>query len=92
MTKKRVEAVVSGRVQGVGYRFFATHSAEQHGICGVIRNNPQGQVETVAEGDEEALKQYLADLRKGPVKSDVTGLQVTWTDPTDEYHSFEAIG
>jgi acylphosphatase len=92
MTHKRVEAVVSGRVQGVGFRYFATNSASRLGLAGIVQNNSTGQIFTIAEGEEEALKQYLADLRRGPIKSDVTSLQATWGDPTGQFKHFEAIG
>ena len=49
---KRVQARVSGRVQGVGFRYYADHVAEQLGLAGTVRNTADGGVEAVAEGDE----------------------------------------
>jgi acylphosphatase len=59
-------AVVSGRVQGVGFRFFASRTARELGVSGWVRNLPDGSVETLAEGSEEAVASYLQRLREGP--------------------------
>jgi acylphosphatase len=58
--------VVSGRVQGVGYRYFVLREAERLGLAGFARNLPDGRVEVVAEGAEEVLGQFEARLRDGP--------------------------
>ncbi|HEY3331858.1 MAG TPA: acylphosphatase [Capsulimonadaceae bacterium] len=91
MTKKRVQAVVSGRVQGVGYRYFAQHVAEGLGIVGTIRNIQDGQVETIAEGDEESLAHFLAELRKGPLRAEVTNLSTAWDEAEGDFSRFEAV-
>jgi acylphosphatase len=57
---------VSGRVQGVGYRFFAHHAAEQLGITGYVRNMLDGRVEVYAIGTAAQLDVLLAELRRGP--------------------------
>lgn len=58
--------VVSGRVQGVGYRYFALKRAEELGVAGFVRNTPDGSVEVIAEGSEELLAQFEARLKEGP--------------------------
>jgi acylphosphatase len=57
---------VSGRVQGVGYRFFAREAAERHGVAGYTRNLRDGRVEVYAMGTEEQLRALFAELRRGP--------------------------
>ncbi|MDR3710551.1 MAG: acylphosphatase [Capsulimonadaceae bacterium] len=91
MATKRVEAIVSGRVQGVGFRYFAAHVADRLGVVGTVRNTHDGQIEAVVEGDEEALGRFLAELRKGPAKAEVTGLHTSWSDAGGEFSKFEAI-
>jgi acylphosphatase len=59
-------AVVRGDVQGVGFRWFAERNALSLGVRGWVRNRPDGAVETVAEGDEKAVGEYLARLSRGP--------------------------
>ena len=60
------QAVVRGRVQGVGFRYFARQRAEILGVAGFVRNLPDGSVEVHAEGAETALTSFEADLRRGP--------------------------
>ena len=58
--------LVSGRVQGVGYRYYVLREAERLGVAGFTRNLPDGRVEVVAEGTEEALGDLESRLRNGP--------------------------
>jgi acylphosphatase len=57
---------VSGRVQGVGYRFFASVAAERQGVSGYARNLRDGRVEVYAMGTEEQLRALLQELQRGP--------------------------
>ena len=57
---------VSGRVQGVGYRFFACDAAERQGVTGYVRNLCDGRVEVYAMGTEAQLESLLSELRRGP--------------------------
>lgn len=84
-------AVVSGRVQGVGFRFFAERAAREAGVAGWVRNRPDGTVETVAEGEVEAVARYLDRLRAGPGGSRVTSLVDEEAD-VKQYRSFEITG
>lgn len=57
---------VRGRVQGVGYRYFALKRAEELGLSGFVRNMPDGSVEVIAEGEDARLSQFEARLKEGP--------------------------
>lgn len=81
---KALHAVVRGRVQGVGFRMFVERRAEALGLAGWVRNLPNGNVETWAEGDEGALQAFLADLHKGPALARVTNVDVAWEAPKGE--------
>jgi acylphosphatase len=61
-------------VQGVGYRFFAERVARELEVRGWVRNLPDGSVETVAEGEEEAITRYFERLRQGPRGARVEGV------------------
>ena len=89
MTARR--AVVSGRVQGVGYRFFAERAARELGVRGWVRNLPDGSVETVAEGEEDAVSRYLARLETGPRASRVDAVAVDELAPQG-FPAFEITG
>ncbi len=67
-------AIVTGQVQGVGYRFFAERAARDLDVRGWVRNLPDGSVETVAEGEEEAIARYFDRLRQGPRGALVAGV------------------
>ena len=71
---------VTGRVQGVGYRYFAHGCARQRGLTGYVHNLWNGDVEVVGQGTAEALDLFEADLRRGPRASRVTGVTVEDVD------------
>ncbi len=79
-------AVVTGYVQGVGFRFFARRAAQEEGIFGWVRNCPDGTVETVAEGDPVAVERYLEKLRHGPGR--VRSVDVR-EEPASGHQTFE---
>jgi acylphosphatase len=81
-------AVISGRVQGVGFRFFAERAAREAGVRGWVRNLPDGNVETVAEGEEEAVSTYFEHLRRGPMGAKVAVFSAEDVPPS-QYSSFE---
>jgi acylphosphatase len=81
-------AVLEGEVQGVGFRFFAQRAARDAGVKGWVRNRSNGTVETVAEGEADAVSRYLEKLRSGPPGSRVTSL-VDEERPVRGYDSFE---
>lgn len=58
--------LIAGRVQGVGFRFFADDQARIHQVAGYARNLPDGRVEALAEGDEESVAQFERALHRGP--------------------------
>lgn len=69
--------VVKGRVQGVGYRYFALQEAQALGLAGFARNLADGGVEVLAEGPDEALAAFEARLKLGPAFAKVTGVERT---------------
>jgi acylphosphatase len=74
-------ALVSGRVQGVGFRFFAERAARAAGVKGWVRNLADGRVETVAEGEEDAVSRYLEKIGRGPFGGSVASFQVEEREP-----------
>lgn len=68
--------LVSGRVQGVGYRMFARDAALAEGLSGLARNLEDGRVEVYVEGEAEALDRFEARLRQGPPLARVAGVEV----------------
>lgn len=58
--------IITGRVQGVGYRYFACKAAAMHAVSGTVRNAADGSVECIAEGERSALDAFRDELRRGP--------------------------
>jgi acylphosphatase len=67
--------LVSGRVQGVGYRYFAEHSAHEIGVTGWARNLDDGRVEVHANGTQQRLDDFEARLCIGPRFADVRSVE-----------------
>jgi acylphosphatase len=83
--------LISGRVQGVGYRAFSQRQAQSLGLNGWVRNLRSGQVEVLAEGSEFALGEFLKVLQEGPPAAKVAAIQsVDLTEPM-ELTAFEVI-
>jgi len=85
----RLEAVVTGRVQGVGFRWFAADAARSLGVRGWVANEPVGSVRCVAEGSPEALRAFVAALSAGPPGADVAQVRTRWGPPAGTFGSFE---
>ena len=73
--------VVSGRVQGVGYRFHARDAAAREGLGGFVRNLSDGRVEVEAEGDREAMQRFERALWQGPPAGRVDAVAVEDVPP-----------
>lgn len=74
-------ALVSGRVQGVGFRWWTMHRARELGVHGSAVNLPDGRVEVHAEGVRTAVDTLLVDLAQGPRSARVSAVDTTWEHP-----------
>lgn len=72
---------ISGRVQGVGFRYFTHAAAERENIHGWVRNLPDGCVEAAAEGEAEAMDRFERALRHGPPGARVEHVEIEQTVP-----------
>lgn len=72
---KAMRFLISGRVQGVGYRYFAERSARETGVTGWARNLDDGRVEVHANGTIAQLEDFEARLRMGPRFADVRSVE-----------------
>jgi acylphosphatase len=80
--------LVSGRVTGVGFRYFAQDVARREGVTGVVRNLSDGRVEAVAEGDDESLTRFEAALRRGPSHARVEHVEIDAIPVSGHYLGF----
>jgi acylphosphatase len=82
-------ALVSGRVQGVGFRYSALREARRLGLRGTVANLPDGSVEVFAEGDPARLARLLAWLERGPPGARVDEVKVQSAPATGQYEDFD---
>ena len=80
--------LISGEVQGVGYRFFAQRAAARHQVVGYVRNCPDGTVEAIAEGSAGSVEAFKHDLATGPQWSVVDQVEEIVLEPTGSYSTF----
>ena len=73
--------IVSGRVQGVGFRYFAQDTARREGLHGYVLNRDDGSVEAVVEGDDESVVRFERALRRGPSRSRVEHVVIDEVNP-----------
>ena len=88
---KRLSVVISGRVQGVGFRYFLRSQARALGLCGWVQNTPENTVESVAEGPQAALDEFLKCCRKGPLFARVEDVLAEWEGATKEFTQFDIL-
>jgi len=81
-------AVVTGAVQGVGFRYFTQREADRLGLSGWVRNLPDGSVEVYAEGEESTVRLLLNSLAHGPNWADVENVEEHWTEPSGNQKGF----
>lgn len=85
---ERLEAVVRGRVQGVGFRYFVLGLAARTGLTGWVANEAGDSVRVVAEGSRPALDALLGALRQGPPGARVERVEETWLAATGAFDRF----
>lgn len=81
--------VVTGRVQGVGFRLFTREAALREGLTGLVRNLPDGRLEAIAEGEESALDRFEAALSRGPSHARVSDVETDRLPPSGRYLEFD---
>lgn len=86
---KSVKIIVTGMVQGVGFRYFIARSANELGLNGYVKNLWNGDVEIYAEGRKEFLEDLVKKAGAGPSHSRVESCKVEWLDFTNKYDNFE---
>lgn len=86
--QQQITVVISGRVQGVGFRANTAEQARALGCTGWVRNNPNGTVECLAQGTREQLEQFIDLLQEGPPSATVQSVDVEWQTASIVYGTF----
>lgn len=88
---KRAIIVVQGRVQGVFFRQETKSKAQEFGLLGWVKNEDDGTVKIVAEGEGEKIKELIKWLRVGPRFARVDEVKINWQKAQEEFSQFEII-
>ena len=86
-----VNRKITGKVQGVGFRYFVLRQAQELGINGWVSNKPNGDVEALAQGEKEGLDHFIAKVKQGPAFSSVEDVSLNWGNEAEQYSGFEII-
>ena len=89
--KKRVECNITGRVQMVMYRDFTKRAARRLGLTGFVKNNSNGSVAVMAEGEEDDCRAFLKKLEKGPLLARVDRLEAIWKEAASDFLDFHIV-
>ncbi|MBI5043415.1 MAG: acylphosphatase [Nitrospirae bacterium] len=87
-SKGRAEIFVSGRVHGVGYRFFTEDIAAELNLAGFSKNLPDGRVQVEVEGEIDSIKKFIEKLRIGPSAARVSDIKIEWKEYEGMYPDF----
>jgi len=88
--KEQIHCIIHGRVQMVGFRFFAVRQAQKFGVTGYVRNLPDGTVEVLAQGDSADIDGYASTLKRGPSSAQVDYVDIDRTQEiSEEYDAFD---
>lgn len=85
----QLQIIISGTVQGVGFRYFTQMKAVQYGITGWVKNRSDGTVEIVAVGEKEDLDHFIHILRQGNPFSKVSDIKITELADSEPFQSFK---
>ena len=80
---------IHGKVQGVGYRFFATRVARRLGLKGSINNTRDGTVEAIVEGEKKSIDEWIEELKEGPRYAEVTRIDQETKEFTGRLGDFD---
>lgn len=86
----QVHVIITGSVQGVGYRQFVKSNARKLGLYGWVRNNEDGSVESVLQGDKSNIDQLLALCKKGPFLAEVKDI-IIHEEPGTPFNFFSVL-
>lgn len=87
--KARAHVYISGRVQGVFFRYETKDLADRLGVRGWVRNTRDGRVEAIFEGERGKIEEMLNFCHRGPPGASVSDVEVEWQKPTGEFTKFE---
>jgi len=92
MPKQKIVLKIFGLVQGVGFRYYTAEKAEELGLNGWVRNEPDGSVTIVAQGEKANLEKLVEWAKKGPFLARVKDVKIEWQELTNSIDAFPHKG
>lgn len=86
-----MQSTIIGKVQGVRYRDYVQASAGELGLVGYVKNNPDGTVFVLAQGEPEVLRSFVEYLHEGSVLAEVDSVSVDWATAHTHYDDFSVV-
>ena len=87
----KVNLTISGKVQGVGFRYFVLRQAQELSINGWVSNKPNGDVGALAQAEKVDLERFISKVKKGPSFSRVEDVSLNWVNEAEQYFGFEIL-
>jgi acylphosphatase len=88
LKSSRAHVTITGRVQGVSFRWYTQRTAQELGLTGWVRNLWDGRVEAIFEGEEKAVKDAVAWCYHGPPSAQVDDIEIKYESPSGEFKGF----
>lgn len=88
---KQLHLYVSGRVQGVGFRYWTKRNARKLELKGWVKNNSDGRVEALVQGEKSQVDRLLKKLAVGPFTAEVKSIEASWEEITETFEGFEIL-
>ncbi len=88
---KRIECIISGRVQMVMYRDYVQRKGRSLGLVGTVQNLDNGQVKATAQGEKKILQEFIKKIRTGPIMAKVESVEIEWSDELEDLYGFSII-
>jgi acylphosphatase len=88
---QQIECIVSGQVQNVAYRVYTQDAATELGLCGYVKNLPDGTVFVCAQGDRDTLRDFVEYLHEGSLLAKVDSVSVEWGTPATAFTDFGIV-
>ena len=86
--KSAVHLIVSGKVQGVGFRWFVVKTGRSFALIGYAKNLPEGNVEIHAEGNKMDIQRFVGKVKQGSPSSRVDHIEIMWINPSNRFKDF----
>jgi len=88
---QQIECTIHGQVQGVAYRVYTQDAATELGLCGYVKNLPDGTVFVCAQGERDTLRDFVEYLHEGSLMAKVESVSVEWGTPATIFDDFGIV-